>query len=111
MLELSISQSSRFQADSSLKLFLFAHVDQSGSLRTALRDIAFPAQFEVKVNGGDIKANWKGLKNKPGSTRPADITKEFRITPPFYKNTIAATYALTKEESNQVFVFPFIFIS
>lgn len=105
-LELSPAQSSRIQSDQSIKLLLFAHVDQSGGFRDACRDIAFPAQLEVKVNGGDIKSNWKGLKNKPGSTRPADITNEFRVTPAYYKNTLAVTYALTKEESIQVLISP-----
>jgi E3 SUMO-protein ligase PIAS1 len=59
------------------------------------QDIAFPHQSEIKVNGGEVKANLRGLKNKPGSTRPVDITKDLRLKVPTYVNTIEMTYALT----------------
>ena len=58
-------------------------------------DIAFPNQVEVRVNEDDLKANFKGLKNKPGSTKPADITDKLRTRPAGYNNRIALTYALT----------------
>lgn len=56
--------------------------------------INFPSQVEVKVNESEVKANFKGLKNKPGSTKPADLTpfiKKYKGEP----NTIQVTYALT----------------
>jgi E3 SUMO-protein ligase PIAS1 len=49
------------------------------------------------VNGGDIKANLRGLKNKPGSTRPVDITDSLRLRPASYGNNIELTYALTQK--------------
>jgi E3 SUMO-protein ligase PIAS1 len=61
------------------------------------QDIAFPHQSELKVNGGDVKANLRGLKNKPGSTRPVDITKDLRLNLPAYGNTVEMTYALTSK--------------
>jgi len=61
------------------------------------QDIAFPHQSEVKVNGGEIKANLRGLKSKPGSTRPVDITKELRLNLPAYGNLVEMTYALTSK--------------
>ena len=61
------------------------------------QDIAFPHQSEVKVNGGEMKANLRGLKNKPGSTRPVDITKELRLKVPHYTNNVELTYALTSK--------------
>lgn len=60
---------------------------------TAL-DVAFPNQIEVKVNDDDVKANFKGLKNKPGSTKPADITKMVRPRAG-YANKLSVCYALT----------------
>lgn len=50
--------------------------------KLGVQEIAFPYQCELKVNGGDIKANLRGLKNKPGSTRPVDITDSLRLKPP-----------------------------
>lgn len=57
-------------------------------------DIAFPPQIEIKVNEDDVKANFKGLKNKPGSTKPADITKLVRLRAG-YPNKLSVCYALT----------------
>ena len=57
-------------------------------------DVAFPNQIEVKVNDNDVKSNFKGLKNKPGSTKPADITGFVRKYQG-QQNTVQITYALT----------------
>lgn len=57
-------------------------------------EIAFPQSIEIKVNGNEIKRNLRGLKNKPGSTLPADIT-EFIHRRPNYTNIMTVTYALT----------------
>ncbi|KAK3710564.1 E3 SUMO-protein ligase pli1 [Vermiconidia calcicola] len=59
-------------------------------------DVAFPNQIEVKVNDVDVKANFKGLKNKPGSTKPADITALVRKFSG-QQNNIQITYALTQK--------------
>ncbi len=60
-------------------------------------DIAFPYQVEIKVNMDEVKANLRGLKNKPGSTRPADITDLLRKRAG-YENTMTVTYALTHKK-------------
>lgn len=73
---------------------LYAHADNQ-MLPYAMHDVAFPSQFEVKVNNDEVKANYKGVKNKPGSTRPADMTDYVRKTPPNYRNSVQITYALT----------------
>ncbi|KAK3333888.1 PINIT domain-containing protein [Cercophora scortea] len=65
---------------------------------TGAQDISFPHQSELKVNDGDIKANLRGLKNKPGSTRPVDITASLRLKPLSYQNNIEFTYALTQKK-------------
>ncbi|KHJ31093.1 putative miz zinc finger protein [Erysiphe necator] len=62
------------------------------------QDIAFPYQSELKVNGGEVKANLRGLKNRPGSTRPVDITDNLRYQPPNYVNNIEMTYAMTNKK-------------
>jgi E3 SUMO-protein ligase PIAS1 len=64
---------------------------------TGPQDISFPHQSELKVNGGEIKANLRGLKNKAGSTRPVDITDSLRLTKVNYPNSIEFTYALTSK--------------
>lgn len=85
---------SRVALDPSLRVMVFCAGDGQGR-----QDIAFPHQSEIKVNGGDIKANLRGLKNKPGSTRPVDITKDLRLKIPSYVNNVEMTYALTTKAS------------
>ncbi|KAH0113049.1 hypothetical protein KCU82_g24112, partial [Aureobasidium melanogenum] len=54
------------------------------------------SQIEVKINGDEVRKSFKGLKNKPGTTKPVDITDLIRKVPS-YQNIIHVTYALTKE--------------
>lgn len=77
-------------ADTSHRVLLFCAGEAIGS-----QNIEFPHQAEIRVNGSEVKANLRGLKSKPGSTRPVDITDALRIKPPNYLNTIDFTYALT----------------
>lgn len=78
--------------DKSCRLMLFCAADNTG-----VQDITFPHQSEFKVNGGEIKANLRGLKGKPGTTRPVDITDSLRIKQANYENNIDFTYALTSK--------------
>lgn len=61
-------------------------------------EITFPHQVEIKVNKDEVKANLRGLKNKPGSTRPADITHLLHKRAG-YENSVVVTYALTSKVS------------
>ncbi|KAK6541663.1 SUMO ligase siz1 [Orbilia ellipsospora] len=58
--------------------------------------VAFPAQIEIRVNGKAVSANLRGLKNKPGTTKPLDLTDLLDKTPGF-KNNIMITYALSSK--------------
>ncbi|KAH7321470.1 PINIT domain-containing protein [Rhexocercosporidium sp. MPI-PUGE-AT-0058] len=84
---------SKVTGDETLRVMVFCAGDVNGR-----QDIAFPHQSEIKVNGGEVKANLRGLKNKPGSTRPVDITKDLRLNPQAYSNSIEMTYALTNKK-------------
>jgi hypothetical protein len=97
-LVLNDAQCARLREDKSLRLLLFGAVDQPLAPYTRL-DITFPSQIEVRVNNEEVKANYKGLKNKPGSTRPADITAQVKISPANFRNNIVVTYALTQKAS------------
>lgn len=67
----------------------------SGLQQFTQSDIAFPHQVELKANLDEVKANLRGLKNKPGTTQPADVTSYIRKKPD-YPNKIVMTYALTQ---------------
>ncbi|KAE8450116.1 hypothetical protein EG329_006897 [Mollisiaceae sp. DMI_Dod_QoI] len=83
----------RVPSDPTLRVMVFCSLEGQGK-----QDISFPHQSEIKVNGGEIKANLRGLKNKPGSTRPVDITKDLRLNIPAYGNLVEMTYALTSKK-------------
>jgi E3 SUMO-protein ligase PIAS1 len=63
-LQLSAEQCQRIKGDQTLRIFLFSAADD-GLGPYARHDIAFPSQIEVKINGDEVRANFKGLKNKP----------------------------------------------
>ncbi|KAF3042118.1 SUMO ligase siz1 [Didymella heteroderae] len=102
--------SARMKSDPTLRLLLFSALE-APLPPYARTDITFPAQIEVRINGDEVKANYKGLKNKPGSTRPADITDFVRISPANYRNNLVVTYALThkagstRQEKYNLFVY------
>ncbi|KAF7189961.1 E3 SUMO-protein ligase pli1, partial [Pseudocercospora fuligena] len=90
---LTPDQVNRMKLDPSLKLLMYCG---TGISAYGYVDVAFPNQLEVKINGDDVRANFKGLKNKPGSTKPVDITDKIRKHGG-YQNQLSITYALTQK--------------
>ncbi|KAK2811870.1 hypothetical protein FQN50_001908 [Emmonsiellopsis sp. PD_5] len=86
----------RLQTDPALRVMVYCAAD-NGLTHYTKCDIAFPHQVELKANLDDVKANLRGLKNKPGSTRPADITNFIRKKAD-YVNHVVMTYALTQKK-------------
>lgn len=83
----------RLIQDPTIRVMIFCAADSLSSPYQPV-DITFPYQIEVRVNQDEVKANLRGLKNKPGSTRPADITDCLRKRAG-YENHLQVTYALT----------------
>ncbi|KAG0287832.1 SUMO ligase siz1, partial [Dissophora globulifera] len=52
----------------------------------------FPHVCEIKVNGKLLEANLRGMKNKPGTVSPANITRLCRLEPADY-NKVEFIYA------------------
>ncbi|KZF21267.1 hypothetical protein L228DRAFT_262302 [Xylona heveae TC161] len=90
----------RLRADANLRVMVYCAGESPLSPYTKL-DIGFPHQMEIKVNQDEVRANLRGLKNKPGSTRPADITDLLRKIPN-YENSVMVTYALTHKKFSMV---------
>jgi E3 SUMO-protein ligase PIAS1 len=42
--------------------------------QTERNELNLSHQVELKVNLDEVKANLRGLKNRPGTTQPADVT-------------------------------------
>ena len=82
--------------DSTVRVLIYCASDPVSPFSKA--EIAFPHQVEIKVNKDEVKANLRGLKNKPGSTRPADITHLLHKRAG-YENSLIVTYALTVKVS------------
>ncbi|MCJ1385911.1 SUMO ligase siz1 [Xylographa soralifera] len=85
----------RLVADSSQKVMIYCASEPISPFSQV--DINFPHQIEIRVNLDEVKANLRGLKGKPGSTRPADITPLLRKRSG-YENTLNVTYALTNKK-------------
>ena len=79
-----------------MRVMVYCSADAGGTL---FNDIAFPYQVELKCNSEEIKHNLRGIKNKPGSTQPADITAFVRKRKE-YRNSVELVYALTQKVSN-----------
>ncbi|KAL9602127.1 MAG: hypothetical protein Q9179_002635 [Wetmoreana sp. 5 TL-2023] len=94
----------KLTADSNMRVLIFCAPEPISQFTKV--DIAFPHQVEVKVNMDEVKANLRGLKNKPGSTRPADITALLRKRAN-YENHLSLTYALTQKVSLLVLLHPY----
>lgn len=92
-MELTDDVATTLQNDNTYRVMVFCTAD-TGLNHYSASDIAFPHQVELKVNLEDVKANLRGLKNRPGSTRPADITSFIRKKAG-YRNQVVLTYALT----------------
>lgn len=88
-----VAQQFRSGEGGNLKIFLCCGLSHSMSVYSQT-DVTFPNQIEIKVNDQDVKHNFKGLKNKAGSTKPADITTFIRKFNG-QDNSIQVTYALT----------------
>ncbi|KAI9796811.1 MAG: SUMO ligase siz1 [Piccolia ochrophora] len=95
-LQLPVSVVDRLRHDPQLRVMLYCAADSGLGPFTKV-DVAFPHQVELKVNGDEVKANLRGLKNRPGSTRPVDITGYLRKSGT-YQNIIALSYAMTQKK-------------
>ncbi|KAK6370307.1 E3 SUMO-protein ligase pli1 [Lithohypha guttulata] len=101
-IKLDTTTAMQFQSDSNCRAMVFCAAESFDSTWKPA-DIAFPSNSELRCNQEEVKVNLKGLKNKPGSTRPADITPFLRKKTEFLNN-VELIYALTTKESPQKYV-------
>ncbi|CCH58473.1 hypothetical protein TBLA_0A06810 [Henningerozyma blattae CBS 6284] len=80
-------------SNKSIQLFLFCGVINTlGSQGNEY--IQFPHPNEIKVNNVQIKENVRGIKNKVGTAKPANLTKYLKAYPAV--NSVEVVYAFTK---------------
>lgn len=58
--------------------------------------LQFPNPLEIHFNGTIVKDNVKGIKNKPGTAKPADLTKYLQKSPS--QNKLDLVYAFAKTD-------------
>ncbi|KAK7203723.1 PINIT domain-containing protein [Myxozyma melibiosi] len=88
--KLSEAQSSRLRSDPSYRVYLLSA--NSDEMREG--QIQFPHSIEIRVNTKIVQANLRGLKNKPGTTKPADLTQY--INTDISQNFVEIIYAYTR---------------
>ncbi|EPS26074.1 hypothetical protein PDE_01010 [Penicillium oxalicum 114-2] len=93
---LNMATATDLQNDPNLRVMIYCAAD-SGLKQYTKSDIAFPHQVELKANLDEVKANLRGLKNRPGTTQPADVTTHLRKKAN-YPNNVVMTYALTTKK-------------
>ncbi|GJJ71198.1 E3 SUMO-protein ligase PIAS1 [Entomortierella parvispora] len=69
---------SHLQSDPNFQLMVFCGWADGAINTPALME--FPHVCEIKVNGRVLEANLRGMKNKPGTVSPANITKYCKLT-------------------------------
>ncbi|KAF9964649.1 SUMO ligase siz1 [Mortierella alpina] len=78
------------QGDPEFQVMVFCGwADGPSSSQTLME---FPHVCEIKVNGKVLEANLRGMKNKPGTVSPANITKLCKLEPADY-NKVEFIYA------------------
>ncbi|KAG5518037.1 hypothetical protein PMAC_003223 [Pneumocystis sp. 'macacae'] len=70
--QLSIKAVEKLTSDECYRVYLFCTATDSAAFGLAL--IEFPVHIDFKVNGKHLNANTRGLKKKPGTAPPVDIT-------------------------------------
>lgn len=99
---LDLADVQQFTADKSYRCMVYCAAVDGITPFTKDTDITFPHQVELRVNDEQISGlNLRGLKNKPGSTRPADITDYLLNKKAHYRNEVTLTYALTQKVGTQ----------
>jgi E3 SUMO-protein ligase PIAS1 len=92
------NQLDQLRSDSSLRVLVFCGERPPSAASTTVVDVAFPQHIELKIGIGsslqDVKANFKGIKKRPGSTNPVDITALVKVRE-FKTPKLEIHYALT----------------
>lgn len=74
-----------------MKVFLVCAEVDLNAASTPSAAIEYPTPLEIHANGVQLRENVKGIKGKPGTARPANITKFINRTPA--TNVVEMVYA------------------
>lgn len=78
-----------------LRFYILCGISSNSTASTSSALLEFPIPVELHVNGTHIKENVRGIKGKPGTARPANVTSY--ILPDQQLNKIEMAYAGTTE--------------
>ncbi|KAF9973747.1 SUMO ligase siz1 [Actinomortierella ambigua] len=87
----------KLKADPDLQIMIFCGWADTPPGQQLLME--FPSVCEVKVNQRNLEANLRGMKNKPGTVAPGNITRLCRLEPTGF-NRIDFVYVNTTKKYN-----------
>lgn len=93
--KLSKSDWAMLESDKKYKLYLLCGAYGNNPTPNG-EYIQFPHPNEIRFNSVQVKDNVRGLKNKLGTAKPADLTPYLRPSP--QQNVLEVVYAFTKSE-------------
>ncbi|KAK9235967.1 PINIT domain-containing protein [Lipomyces kononenkoae] len=79
--------------DDSYRVYLLSALSEDAYRQATIQ---FPQSIEIRVNGKVVQANLRGIKNKPGTAKPADLT-DYITKDAVTRNTIEVIYAYTRQ--------------
>ncbi|KAK9365099.1 PINIT domain-containing protein [Lipomyces kononenkoae] len=79
--------------DNSYRVYLLSALSEDAYRQATIQ---FPLSIEIRVNGKVVQANLRGLKNKPGTAKPADLT-DYVTKDATTRNTVEVIYAYTRQ--------------
>ncbi|KAK9469000.1 PINIT domain-containing protein [Lipomyces arxii] len=78
------AQAEKLRQDPSYRIYMLSALCDDTFRHAAIN---FPMGIEIRVNGKIVSANLRGLKNKPGTAKPADLTS-YMVKDANYRNVI-----------------------
>ncbi|KAK9320233.1 PINIT domain-containing protein [Lipomyces orientalis] len=79
--------------DSTYRVYLLSALSEDAYRQATIQ---FPQSMEIRVNGKVVQVNLRGLKNKPGTAKPADLT-DYMAKDTMTRNVVEVVYAYTRQ--------------
>ncbi|KAK9331067.1 PINIT domain-containing protein [Lipomyces starkeyi] len=79
--------------DNTYRIYLLSALSEDAYRQATVQ---FPQSMEIRVNGKVVQANLRGLKNKPGTAKPADLT-DYIAKDTMTRNMVEVIYAYTRQ--------------
>ncbi|ODV77587.1 zf-MIZ-domain-containing protein, partial [Suhomyces tanzawaensis NRRL Y-17324] len=82
-----------YLGDPTVRVYLMCGLQDPKTVSSTEVPLQFPLPVEVHVNGTQVTKNFRGIKGKPGTAKPADITELLKPS----QNKVQVIYTQTTE--------------